>query len=306
MPRSSVVERLHPRDIEILHTLYRVRAMSAKHIADLFYSHIVNARRRIRQYREMGWIDKYPYRRLMYHITDRGLGVLGDHVFIPFNEKAHNLMIGRARIRAYEHFVDLIVATRRHGWDFVESRAAKAELSLPDASYLQGMLIAPGGEKYPVFVLSARSTRRTLFGVLRDTRAIIAAEHPRIPGIIVTVAGEETYRELFSIPALGDFFLPVHLLPSAYARRAVPCLLPFSEHSHKYGLVPAGEEGCPYRAGGRCVTELLTLTHTNLIRLRYGTPAGEVWAAEETAPLIRAVTGKSPDRVVKIPCASSP
>lgn len=298
------VERLKKKDIDILYTLYRLRAMNSKHISDMFYSHIVNARRRIKQYRDIGWIAKYPYRRLMYHITDRGLSLLADHVNIPYDERAIRVMISRTRIRAYEHFVDLIVATHRRGWDFLESRAAKAELSLPDASYLQGMLISPSGAKYPVFVLNTQSTRNTLFGILRDAQGISAAERPKVAGIIITIAGEDPYRQIFEIPDIA-FTLPVHLLPSAYARRAVPCLLPFSEHSRQYDLIYTGEEGCSYRHNGICVSELLTLTHTNLIRFKYGTPRSEVWAAEETVSLIRTITGKTPDKVVKIPCASS-
>ncbi|MBT9281987.1 MAG: hypothetical protein KM312_04935 [Hydrogenibacillus schlegelii] len=253
----------------------------------------------------MGWIAKYPYRRLMYHITERGLSLLSEHASVLPEDRINRIKISRSRMQVYEHFVDLAVATYRHGWDFLDSRAAKVALSLPEASHLQGVLITPDKKWFPVLVLGAKSTRRTIYNVLRTAHKIDSAFHPSVAGIIITIAGENPYHQIFEIPDVA-FTLPVHLLPSAYARRAVPCLLPFSEHSHKYGLVPAGEEGCPYRHDGRCVTELLTLTHTNLIRLRYGTPAGEVWAAEETAPLIRAVTGKTPDRVVKIPCANSP
>lgn len=301
MPRQKL-RRVHQRDIDILYTLYRARALSSKHIGEMFYSHINRARERLKQLREMGWINYYPYyNKTMYHITDKGLSILREHIDVDEKEKAYNVMISSKRMRAYQHFSNIIASTYKHGWDFEDSRIIKESLSLPTAAYIQGALITPTLEKYPVFVVNSQSTVPTINGVLREINSITSAR-----GALLIVSGEDTFMRIIDHPAIPRFMIPVHILPSAYARRVLPCILPFSEHSYKYNLVSTQEENCPYRYQGNCVTELITFTHSNLIRVRYGTPSGEVWAAEETMSLIRNVTGKYPDKVVNIPCASSP
>lgn len=302
---SPKIERLHARDIEILYTLYRLRAMTTQHIAELFYSHITHARRRVRQYRTMRWIAKYPYRRTFYHITGRGLSLLARYTEIPEGERAFKVLISRARFRTYARFVDLAVTALKHGWDVEDSRVSKTELALPDSSYLQGTLITPSRRIYPVYVLSPNAYARTVYAVLREVQAISSARNPKVTGVIVLVSGSKVISALLTArPVL--FTIPVHLLPYDYAVRALPCLLPLSEHSHRYGLRRSGDdEFCHYvyvDATGRRVTELLTMDYSALFRLKHGLPEGEIWAEEETASLIFEVTGRRPDKVANVRC----
>lgn len=148
------------RDRELLLGLYEYRALSTKHIMEMYgftrpylYKKLMELRNKELIYSEniVGYDPTQARQGSYYRISQKGLNLLSSYGH-DIKHIAGELRVTKYRIAYLLTAYDLLISLKPYGWNLIESRQAKKETQIDGKTGIQGILVSPEGEEYPFYI----------------------------------------------------------------------------------------------------------------------------------------------------------
>lgn len=198
MNKKQVVKRIQPRDMEILHMLYKYRALSTQQLMRHFQMTAHYANKKTHIMRNSDWIKSLPIlsektRKIgAYHcLTDVGISLLQKQG-IPAERKAEDLKVTRRFLPYLLSANDLMIDLAPFGWTMRDSREIKAMYRLNRSSNIHGLLVSPDGVEYGFYVFMSRSSPKNMMKVVREIK------ESSMHHFIVFTKGQSSFHDFIS------------------------------------------------------------------------------------------------------------
>lgn len=195
MGERQVIKNIQERDIDILHTLYKYRALSTQQIMRYFRMSNHYANKKMHIMRNSEWIRSYPllsekHRKMgAYHsLAEGGLSLLRKQGF-EINRKADELRVSRRFLPYLLSANDLMIDLSSSGWTMRDSREIKSMHGLNRGHNIHGSLIGPDASEFGFYIFMSRSSLKHIMKVIREIK-----ESP-LHSFIVFTKGQASFNE---------------------------------------------------------------------------------------------------------------
>lgn len=193
MAEKQVVKNIQARDIEMLHTLYKYRALSTQQMMRHFSMSSHYANKKMHIMRNSEWIRSYPilsdkHRKIgAYHsLAEGGLSLLRSFGY-EINRKADELRVSRRYLPFLLTANDLYIELAPLGWTMRDSREIKAAYGLNRGNNIHGSLEGPALSEHGLYIFMSRSSLKHMMKVIREIK-----ESP-LHNFVVFTKGQESF-----------------------------------------------------------------------------------------------------------------
>lgn len=198
MKEKQVVKRVQPRDVEMLHMLYKHRALSTQQLMRYFQMTSQYAHKKTHIMRNSNWIKSLPIlsekgRKIgAYHsLTEGGISLIKKQG-IRAEQKAEELRVTRRFLPYLLSSNDLMIDLAPFGWTMRDSREIKSMYGLNRGNNIHGSLTGPDGTEYGFYIFMSRSLPKYIMKVVREIKE--SAMHH----FIIFTKGQASFRDFIS------------------------------------------------------------------------------------------------------------
>lgn len=173
-----MVKRLQKRDIDILWTLYRYRALSTEQLMRHFCltkpyaykkTHVLRNSKLIISHPISGYNNSKRMQGSYHRISETGIACLRKQGY-PVEREANELRVNSRLLPYLLSANDIMIDLAPYGWTMLDSREIKKKYELNRGGNIQGALISPEGVEYGFYIFKSSTSKKNLMKIIHEIK----------------------------------------------------------------------------------------------------------------------------------------